>query len=127
MGIDLNTSRSNKPKRCKLYKRVYQDKGGNTTTTKNAKLIPNTASYGIFYATDKDTFITQTISMGNIKKTQTVGTIITEDRVDNIEVDDFVEYAGSTYIVDNIIIADSNTNKEFSSRPTQVTEIRLRK
>ena len=127
MGIDLNTSRFDKPKRCKLFKRLYKNEDNNTTETENIKLEANLSVSGIFYAKDKDTFVTQTISMGNIKKTQTIGSIITEDRVDNIEVDDFVLYGGSMFIVDNIVINDSNTNKEFSSRPTQVTEIRLRK
>ena len=99
------------------------------TTTKNQKLEANSAPVaGIFYAKDKDSFITQTIINGKYKKNpNNVGSIITEDVVSNLEVDDFVNYSGSMYIVDNIIIADSNKNKEFSSRPTQITEIRLRK
>lgn len=118
MGIDLNLSRRDKTVRCKYYKRSYVD---------NMKLLPNAQVAGIFYVSDKDVFTTQTISAGNVKRTQTTGVIVTHDVVYGIEVDDFVLYDGSLFVVDNIVRNDETSHKEFSSRPKTVTEIRLRK
>lgn len=117
MGIDLNLSRIDKTVRCKYYKRQYVD---------NMKLLPNAQVAGIFYVSDKDVFTTQTISMGNIKKTQTTGVVVTHDVVYGLEVDDFVLYGGLLYIVVDIIRNDETSHKEFSSRPKTITEIRLR-
>ena len=118
MGIDLNLSRRDKTKRVKYYQRQYVD---------NMKLTPNAQVAGVFYASDKDVFTTQTISVGNIKKTQTTGIIITHDVVYAMQVDDFVLYDGSLYVIADIVRSDETSHKEFSSRPKTVTEIRLRK
>ena len=118
MGIDVHESRRDKTKRVKYYNRQYVD---------NMKLIQNAVVQGVFYTTDKDVFTTQTVAVGNIKKTQTTGVVITHDVVTNLNVDDYVSYAGSLYVVVDIVRNDNNANKEFSSRPKTITEIRLRK
>lgn len=118
MGIDLNLSRRDKTKRVKYYKRNYVE---------NMKLTQDAQVAGVFYVSDKDVFTTQTISAGNVKRTQTTGVVVTHDVVYGIEVDDFVSYDGSLYVVADIVRNDETSHKEFSSRPKTVTEIRLRK
>lgn len=117
MGIDLNFSRRDKTIRAKFFKRQYVE---------NMKLIPNAQVEGIFYVSDKDVFTTRTIGTGNIKRTQTIGVIVTHDVVTGLEVDDFVLYFGTLFIVDDIVRNDETSHKEFSSRPKTITEIRLR-
>jgi hypothetical protein len=119
MGVDLRHSRAENTSRCKFYKRKYNND--------NTKLDWETTISGVFYATDKDVFTTQTLQAGSIKKTQTLGTIVTNDDVTKLEVDDKVVYAGSSYIVDSIVRADANEQKQYSNRPMITTDIRLRK
>lgn len=119
MGIDLRHSRADKTTRCKYYKRVYDE---NMTGYSHESIYK-----GVFYVSDKDVFTTQTLNAGNIKKTQTLGTVVTHDDVTELEVDDKVVYAGISYIVDSIVRNDANEQKQYSTRPTIITEIRLRR
>jgi hypothetical protein len=117
MGIDVNLSRKDKTVRAKYYKREY---------VQNMKLVQNAKVAGIFYVSDKDVFSTSTVFSGNIKKTQTIGVVITHDVVTGLEVDDFVLYFGNLFVVEDIVRNDDTNNKEFSSRPKTITQIRLR-
>lgn len=118
MGIDVNQDRSVTYDRNKYYKGAYVDK---------MKLVQGAEAEGIFYSTDKIPFETQVSISGNVKKKQIIGTIETFDRVGDLTVDDYVLYRDELYIVDNVIADDKNENKEFSSRPSLRTEIRLRR
>lgn len=118
MGIDIAQSRADKFDRCKYYKAKYVDK---------MKLVKNAVCEGVFYSTDKIGFQSQTVVNGPIKKTQITGVIETSDYISNLTVDDYVLYRGELYIVDGHAGTDKNESKEFSSRPSYVTEIRLRR
>jgi hypothetical protein len=120
MGIDLYQSRANKLDRNIYYKRDYVD---------NMKLIKNATAQGVFYSTDKVSYNEQTMAIGNIKKTMKLITIETTDSINDLQVDDFVLYGGDgqLYIVDNIMVEDFNSAKEFSKRPSFRREIRLRR
>jgi len=117
MGIDVNLSRKDKTVRAKYYKRQY---------VQNMKLVQNAQVAGIFYVSDKDVFSTSTVFAGNIKKTQTIGVVVTHDVVTELEVDDYVLYFGNLFIVEDIVRNDQTSHKEFSIRPKTITQIRLR-
>jgi hypothetical protein len=118
LGIDLFQSRNNRFNRNKWYHREYVE---------NMKLQPDTIAQGVFYSTDKIPLQMQTLATGNIKKTIYTVTIETTDVVGDLKVDDYVLYGDELWLVDNIIANDENPAKEFSKRPSFVTEIRLRK
>jgi len=110
--------RSKNFNRNKYYSREYVD---------NMKLLPNATALGVFYSTDKVSLQQQTLSVGNIKKTQYTITLETTDSIESLKVDDYVLYSGELWLVESIIAHDYNDAKEFSARPSFTTEIRLRK
>lgn len=118
MGIDLMQPRSKNFNRNKYYSREYVE---------NMKLQKNATALGVFYSTDKIPLQQQTLSIGNIKKTQYTITLETTDTINELKVDDYVLYNGELWLVESIIANDHNEAKEFSGRPSFVTEISLRK
>lgn len=118
MAIDFNQSRKKNFDRNKWYSRQYVN---------NMKLEQNATSNGVFYSTDKVAQQSQTIAVGNIKKTVFTLTIETTDTIDGMKVDDYVLYNGDLWLVESIVADDYNSAKEFSKRAGFITEIRLRK
>jgi hypothetical protein len=117
MGIDIRTGRSQMYDRNKYYKADYVD---------NMKLSQNAVALGVFYSTDLIPLEVQKVVNGNVMSKQYVITIVTHDIVSDLEINDYVLYAGSDlYRVDSIISEDVNDQKRFSARPSFKTTIRL--
>lgn len=118
MGLDLQKPRKNHHDRNKWYKREYVN---------NMKLIPGAVVSGVFYSMDKDAVVSQTVFVGNIKKTMQTLTIVSHDNLDGLEVDDYIMFAGtnSLWIVDNII--QSTEGNGIGSRPAMMSEIIIRR
>lgn len=119
MAVDFRQDRKEKLNRCKYYKASYIN--SDRTLKKDA------ICQGIFYAKDSVPFISQIVNLGNVLVKQIIGTIETKDFIPDLEANDFVEYGGDLYIVDKIIPDDENRTKQFSSRPSAVTSIQVRR
>jgi hypothetical protein len=118
MAIDTRTSRSGKSNRNKYYKKEFVE---------NMKLVQDAKAQGVFYSNDEAPFSSTAISSGNIMKKQTTGTLVTEDIVDDLEVNDFVMNDGNLYLVVSIDREDNDDQKWFSNFPSKITKIRLRR
>ena len=118
MAIDTRTTRADKGNRSKYYKKEYVE---------NMKLIQDAKVQGVFYCKDVGPFSSIPVASGNIMRRQYTGTIMTEDIVDDLEVNDFVLYDDNLYIVTGIDAEDNDSQKFFSSKPSKITNIRLRR
>lgn len=120
MAIDLRNSRNNYATRCKYYKAEYVDN--------NTRLIPNAIAKGVFYSKDKVPYREYTENANGVArmKVRTV-TIETNDYIPDIEADDFVLYDGNLWRVHALTKDDLEKNKYYSSRPTTITTIELRR
>lgn len=82
-----------------------------------------------FYAKDYIDYSTEGVNHLGMQRIDTdTLTIKTSDYID-VSVDDYIKtYNGKDlWIVTKVVVADSNTNKRFSSRPRKETFIWLRK
>ena len=118
MAIDIRTSRSGKSNRNKYYKKEFVE---------NMKLVKDAKAQGVFYSNDEAPFNSVAISSGNIMRRQTTGTLVTEDIVDDLEVNDYVFYDGNLYLVVGIDVEDNDNQKWFSNFPSKITKIKLRR
>lgn len=118
MAIDTRTSRSEKSNRNKYYKKQYVE---------NMKLVKDAKAQGVFYSNDEQPFTSTAVSSGNIMRKQTTGTLVTEDIVDDLEVNDYVLESGNLYLVIGIEREDNDNQKWFSNFPSKITKIRLRR
>lgn len=117
MGRDIRTNRGKYHIRCKYYEGKYVNK---------MKLIEGAECKGVFYCEDLGTFDTGKTKENGFMATGTVGRIETVDTV-SIKADDFVYYDGNLHLIVSFKINDDNKGKEFSRRPTAITQIDLRR
>lgn len=114
MARDVRTNQKDYFDRNKYYKRIKE--------TNTYEKEPS----GIFYSKDLVAMTsTPVIFNGKVKDLRYEVTIVTQDIVSDLEVDDIVEYGGERFRVEKIIADDLNENKKFSNRPRFETQITL--
>ena len=118
MAVDLNTSRRTYHVRCKLYKK---------NTSQESILKREAKPEAIFYAKDVQDFQYNSGNVAGLMKFEaSTGTIETPDDI-NVKESDFVYYNNQLYIVLQVVESDLNKMKYFSTRPTKIKRITLRK
>lgn len=116
MGIDARQSRKNKNDRFKYYSGMFVE---NKTLKKDA------ICKGVFYAENGESLKTQTKKIGNILVKETIGTIITNDCVNDLEIHDYVEYGDGLFLVTAIV--EDELNQQFTARKLVTTTITIRR
>jgi len=119
MALDLRANRAEFPHRCKFYK-------GNMV--ENRQLVKDAIAQGIFYANDVVVFAESAQITGNLMSHRVGGSIATPDNVDDLAVNDYVDFDDSLYLVEEVSRKDLNTkSKQYSKRPITLTTLKIRR
>ena len=121
MAINLNNSRRDYRIRCRWWKKDIKP-------ATLADLTHVTYQTGVFYAKEQQPKYQQENIDGGIVKIQTdTTTIETQDYVEGIKHDCFVEYLNEIWIVENVVSEMINKRSKYNMKPDRITWINLRK